>query len=100
MGPNVCRCTGQWLHTDLLAAVQLPDGTHHYVHGIKHQGSRQLREGQRWDGTGKRQLSQGSLLFRGGNVGKSVPEQPVVSPPKGVFMGLRVRLYLGICMSM
>lgn len=61
MGPNVGRRTGQWLHTDLLAAVQLPDGAHHHMHGIKHQGSRQLSGGQGWGGTGKRQLSQRSL---------------------------------------
>lgn len=39
VGPNVGRRTGQRLHADLLAAVQLPDGTHHHMHGVKHQGS-------------------------------------------------------------
>ena len=39
VGPNVGRRTGQRLHTDLLAAVQLPDGAHHHVHGVEHQGS-------------------------------------------------------------
>lgn len=60
MGPNVGRCTGQRLHADLLAAVQLPDSAYHHVHGIKHQGSRQLGRGQRWGGAGKRQLSWGT----------------------------------------
>lgn len=50
MGPNVGRRTGQWLHTDLLAAVQLSDGAHHHMHSIKHQGSRQLRWAEvEWD---------------------------------------------------
>lgn len=40
VGPNVGRRTGQRLHADLLAAVQLPDGAHHHMHGVKHQGSR------------------------------------------------------------
>ena len=53
MGPNVGRRTGQRLHTDLLAAVQLPDGTHHHMHGVKHQGSRQLGGG-RWGGGQRR----------------------------------------------
>lgn len=42
MGPNVGRRTGQRLHAYLLAAVQLPHGAHHHVHGVKHQGRRQL----------------------------------------------------------
>lgn len=57
VGPNVGRRTGQRLHADLLAAVQLPDGAHYHMHGVKHQGRRQLqgdgRGRQRWGRTGE-----------------------------------------------
>lgn len=32
----------QWLHANLLTAVQLPHGAHHHMDRIEHQGRRQL----------------------------------------------------------
>lgn len=66
VGPNVGRRTGQWLHADLLAAVQLPDGTHHHVHGVKHQGCRQLGGGRGGGRMAERQLSQAPHSLRQG----------------------------------
>lgn len=44
MLPDLGRATGQRLHADLLAAVQLLHGAHHGVHSIEQQGRGELGE--------------------------------------------------------
>lgn len=49
MLPDLRRCAAEWLHSNLLTAVQFPHGAHHHMHRVKHQRWRELRKPERWN---------------------------------------------------